>query len=171
MPSDLLDRHLVKLTSTAVKSATEKTPARSELIKLLNEDLAREYQAVISYIVYSQAIKGPEYTAIAKEMEKHAGEELAHAVTIARQIDYLGGEITTEPEAVKTSENAKEMLEFAMDAENEAVRRYRERVRQCEDMGEFAVASQFRNILVTEQEHQIDLAAVLGKDVAEIFQD
>lgn len=142
--------------------------SRERLIKLLNEDLAREYQAVIAYVVYSQVLKGAEYMHIVKELEKHAAEELAHALVIAKQIDYLGGMPTVSPNSVKTSDDAEEMLRFDLDNENETVRNYRERVRQCEALGEYAMAEHIREILVEEQERQIDLATALGKDVAEL---
>jgi bacterioferritin len=138
---------------------------RERLIELLNEDLAREYQAIISYIVYSQAIKGAPYMAIAAELEKHAGEELQHALTIAKQIDYLGGELTTTPKPVRTSDKAEDMLRFDLENENETVRNYRERVRQAEALGEYALAEDLREIVLQEQEHQIDLATALGIDV------
>ncbi|MFO0808935.1 MAG: ferritin-like domain-containing protein [Gemmataceae bacterium] len=141
---------------------------REQLIELLNEDLSREYQAVIAYVVYSQVLKGAEYMHIAQELEKHAAEELAHALVVAKQIDYLGGMPTTMPKPVKVSEDAAEMLRFDLENENETVRNYRERVRQCEALGEYAMAEHLREILVQEQEHQIDLATALGKDVAEV---
>jgi len=142
--------------------------SREELIELLNQDLSREYQAIIAYIVYSQAIKGAKYMAIADELEKHAHEELAHALIIAKQVDYLGGMPTVTPQHVKTSKEAEQMLLYDMENENVTVRNYRERVRQCEALGEFAMAEQIRDILVSEQEHQMDLAMALGKDVNEL---
>jgi len=142
--------------------------SREQLIALLNEDLAREYQAIIAYVVYSQVLKGAQYMSIAGELEKHAKEELEHALTIAKQIDYLGGAPTVTPRPVKTSEDAEEMLRFDLDNENETVRNYRDRVRQCEALGEYAMAEHIREILVQEQEHQIDLATALGKDVTEV---
>lgn len=138
---------------------------RQELVKLLNQDLAREYQAVISYVVYSQVLKGAQYMNIAAELEVHAQEELAHAVIIAKQVDYLGGMPATVPEVVKTSEKAEDMLRFDLDAENETIRNYRVRVRQCEALGEYAMAEQIREILIQEQDHQIALATALGIDV------
>ena len=146
------------------------TPAitREELIKRLNEDLAREYQAIIAYVVYSQVLKGPQYMSIAEELENHAAEELKHALTISQQIDYLGGMPTVTPKPVKTSERAEDMLQFDLDNENETVRNYKERVRQCEALGEFAMAEQIREILVEEQEHQIDLATALGIEVPKV---
>src|SRR4051812_5254285 len=116
------------------------TVTREQLIKLLNEDLAREYQAIIAYVVYSQVIKGAAYMNIAGELEKHALQELQHALIISNQIDYLGGMPTVTPRPVKTSEKAEEMLQFDLVAENETIRNYRERVRQCEALGEYAMA-------------------------------
>ena len=88
---------------------------RAKLIELLNEDLSREYQAIIAYVVYSQVLKGAEYMNIAGELEKHAGEELSHALIISNQIDYLGGMPTVQPKPVRTSAKAKEMLQFDLD--------------------------------------------------------
>ena len=149
-------------------AATAPRVNREQLIYLLNEDLQREYQAIIAYVVYSQVLKGAQYMSIAEELEKHAKEELKHALIIAKQIDYLGGMPAVTPKPVKTSEDAEDMLWFDLDNENETVRNYRERVRQCEALGEYAMAEHIREILVNEQEHQIDLATALGKDVAEV---
>jgi len=137
---------------------------RARLIELLNEDLSREYQAIIAYVVYSQVIKGAAYMSIAKELEKHAGEELEHAIILANQIDYLGGRPTVIPKAVKTSDKAVDMLRFDLQNETDTIRAYRDRVRQCEALGEFAMAEHIRGILMQEQEHQIDLATALGED-------
>ncbi len=148
----------------AANAAPGASISRSELVNLLNQDLAREYQAIISYVVYSQVLKGAEYMNIAGELEKHAQEELQHAIVIAKQIDYLGGMPTVTPREVKASEKAKEMLRIDLTQENETVRAYRDRVRQCESLGEFAMAEHIRDILVQEQEHQIDLSTALGED-------
>jgi len=152
----------------AEKQATGAEFSREQLIAVLNEDLAREYQAIIAYVVYSQVLKGAEYMNIAQELETHAAEELAHALIISKQIDYLGGMPTVTAKPVKTSEDAKEMLQFDLENENETIRNYRERVRQCEALGEYAMAEHIRSILVQEQEHQIDLATALGKDVPDV---
>lgn len=146
----------------------EPTVTRKQLTQGLNEDLAREYQAIIAYVVYSQMLKGAEYMAIAKELEVHAGEELDHALTVAKLIDYLGGEPAVTPKPVKTSEKAKDMLRFDLDNENETIRNYRERVRQCESLGEYAMAEHLRDILKQEQEHQMDLATALGEDTPDV---
>ena len=137
---------------------------RQELIDALNEDLSREYQAVIAYVVYSQVLKGAEYMAIAKELETHAAEELAHALIISNQIDYLGGTPTVSPKPVKMSEKARELLRFDLENESETIRQYRRRVKQCEALNEFAIAEHIREILKDEQEHLIDLATALGED-------
>ena len=142
-----------------------KAVTREELVKLLNEDLSREYQAIIAYVVYSQAIKGAAYMNIAEELAVHATEELSHALTIAKLVDYLGGMPTVTPLPVKTSEKAEDMLRFDLENENETIRNYRERVRQCEALGEYAMSEHIRDILKTEQEHQTDLATALGIDV------
>src|SRR6188474_871616 len=97
---------------------------RQELIDGLNEDLSREYQAIIAYVVYSQVLKGAEYMNIAGELEVHAAEELQHALILAKQIDYLGGMPVVTPKEVKTSEKAKDMLRFDLDNENETIRNY-----------------------------------------------
>jgi bacterioferritin len=138
---------------------------RDQLAELLNEDLAREYQAIIAYVVYSQVLKGAEYMNIADQLVEHAHQELEHALTISRQIDYLGKMPTVTPKPVKVSEKAKDMLRFELDNENETIINYRERIKQCEALGEFAMAEQIREILVQEQDHQIDLATALGEEV------
>ncbi|MHC5536963.1 ferritin-like domain-containing protein [Singulisphaera rosea] len=141
---------------------------REKLIGLLNEDLSREYQAIIAYVVYSQVLKGAQYMSIAKELETHAAEELSHALTIAKQIDYLGGSPSVTAKPVKTSDKAEDMLRFDLENENETIRNYRERIKQCEALGEYAMAEHIREILMDEQEHQIDLATALGVDVPDV---
>ena len=116
-------------------------PTREEMVKLLNEDLAREYQAIISYIIYSQTMKGAAYTAIAAELEKHAGEELSHALQIAKQIDYFNGTPVTQPKEIKTSDKAEDMLRFDLENEKLTIEAYRQRIRQAEAMGEYGLSA------------------------------
>ena len=149
-------------------TATEPAITRERLADLLNEDLSREYQAIIAYVVYSQVLKGAEYMNIADQLELHAKQELDHALIISRQIDYLGAMPTATPKPVKTSDDPRQMLRFDLDNENETIRNYRERVRQCEALGEFAMAEQIRQILTNEQDHQIDLATALGEEVPNV---
>lgn len=129
----------------------ETTPSREQLARLLNEDLAREYQAIIAYTVYSQVLKGAEYMSIAAQLETHAEEELKHALILSKQIDYLGSMPTVVPKPVRISEDAREMLRFDLDNESETIRNYRVRVRQCEAVGEYAMAELIRQILVTNK--------------------
>ena len=139
--------------------------SRSQLIDQLNEDLAREYQAIIAYVIYSQVLKGAEYMSIAKELEQHATEELSHALKISKHIDYLGGMPTTKVMPVKVSDDPRVMLRADLDNETATIRAYRERVQQCELLHEYAIAEDIREILRQEQEHQIDLATALGENV------
>jgi len=138
---------------------------RQQLIDLLNEDLAREYQAIIAYTVYSQVIKGPAYTDIARELEKHAGEELQHALMISKQIDYLGGTPTVTPKVVKMSKRSEDLLWLDLENEHETVQAYRQRIRQAEALGEYGLSEALRKIIAQEQEHQIDLCDALGVEV------
>ena len=141
---------------------------REQLIEKLNEDLSREYQAIIAYVVYSQALKGAAYMNIAAELEVHAGEELQHAISIARHIDYLGGMPTGSARPVVLSEKAEVMLRADLENENDTIRNYRERLKQCEALQEYAIAEDIREILRQEQEHQIDRATALGEDVPDV---
>ena len=141
---------------------------REQLIEALNGDLLREYQAIIAYVNYSQVLKGAAYMNIAGELEVHAGEELAHALQIAKQIDYLGGMPTVKPEPVKTSQKAEDMLRFDLDSELLTIAHYRNRIRQAESLGEYALCEVLRDISMQEQEHAIDLATALGIEVPPI---
>jgi bacterioferritin len=153
-------------TPQSTKTGQDGKPqmTRAKLIDLLNEDLAREYQAIIAYVVYSQVLKGAAYMKIASELELHAKQELEHALIIAKQIDYLGGTPTVDPKPVKMSDDTKELLQFDLDNEIQTIRNYRERVTQCEQLGEFAIGELVRKLLVEEQDHEIDLATALGID-------
>jgi len=148
--------------------SSENEISRDRLAELLNEDLCREYQAIISYVVYSQVLSSAQYMDIAAQLETHARQELDHALIISRQIDYLGKMPAVTPRPVRTSKNAEDMLRFDLENENETIHNYRDRVRQCEALGEYAMAEQIRQILVQEQDHQIDLATALGEDVPDL---
>jgi bacterioferritin len=141
------------------------TITRDQLIDCLNEDLAGEYQAIIAYTVYSQMLKGAAYTDIARELELHAAEELQHAIKIAKQIDYLGGKPGVTPKPVKTCSDPVGMLCADLENERETIKRYRERIRQAEALGEFALSEILRGIIVQEQEHEIDLSSAIGINV------
>ena len=147
------------------KAGAPNTPlTREKLIDLLNEDLSREYQAIIAYVNYSQVLKGAAYMNIAGELEVHAKEELAHALAVANHIDYLGGMPSVTPKPVKTSEKAEDILRFDLDNEKETIRQYRRRIKQCDELDEFAIGESIREILMQEQDHLIALATALGID-------
>jgi bacterioferritin len=143
--------------------------AIQDLIKALNEDLAREYQAIIAYTVYSNVLKGAQWMNIAGELKLHAAQELQHALIIADQIDYLGGMPTATPKEVKLSEKPEEMLRFDLDNETVTIKNYRERLKQAEALGHYALSEQLRTIIMQEQEHQHDLATALGIDVPKVL--
>src|SRR5262250_2654714 len=151
----------------AIATENEKV-TREEMVRLLNEDLTREYQAIIAYVVYSQVLKGAAYMKIAKELEKHAAEELAHALKISKQIDYFGGMPGVAAKKVMTSEDPKRMLQFDLENEKETIRNYRQRIQQADAMGEFALSEVLREIIVQEQEHLLDLSDALGIQAPEI---
>ncbi len=143
----------------------EKTAVtRKLLIDALNEDLSREYQAIIAYVNYSQVLKGAAYMNIADELAVHAAEELAHALQVANHVDYLGGMPSVTPKPVKTSEKAEDMLRFDLENERVTIANYRRRVKQADALNEFAIAESLRGILVQEQDHLIALATALGID-------
>jgi bacterioferritin len=142
--------------------------SRKQMVDLLNEDLAREYHAIIAYVIYSQTMKGAEYNHFAQELEKHAGEELAHAIQIANQIDYFNGKPVNKPKEVKVSDKPKEMLRFDLENERQTLINYRQRIRQADALGEFALGEVLREIIAQEQEHLQDLAAALGIDAPTI---
>jgi bacterioferritin len=137
---------------------------RKKLIDLLNEDLSREYQAIIAYVNYSQVLKGAQYMNIAGELEVHAAEELAHALALANHIDYLGGMPSVTPKPVKTSEKAEDMLRFDLENERVTIANYRRRIKQCDELDEYAIGESIREILMQEQDHLIALATALGVD-------
>ena len=150
-------------TPAATKESGSKL-TREKLIELLNEDLSREYQAIIAYVNYSQVLKGAAYMNIADELAVHATEELSHALQVANHIDYLGGMPSVTPKPVKTSEKAEEMLRLDLENEKETIRHYRRRIKQSDELNEFAITESLRNIIVQEQDHLIALATALGID-------
>lgn len=139
--------------------------SREQMVELLNEDLSREYQAIIAYTIYSQTIKGAAFNNIASQLEAHAAEELSHALRVARQIDYFNGAPTNVPKEVKISDKAEEMLRFDLENERQTILNYQQRIRQADAMGEFALGEVLREIIAQEQDHSLDLADALGVDV------
>lgn len=146
----------------STSSNSDSKVTKQQLIDGLNEDLAREYKAIIQYVVYSQTVKGAEFQHIAGELEKHAAEELNHAIRIVRQIDYLKGEPTMTPQKAEFSTDSRQMLQFDLDAENETIKNYRIRIQQAEALQEYALSEELREIIRQEQDHKIELEDALG---------
>jgi bacterioferritin len=137
---------------------------KEKLIDLLNQDLEREYQAVIAYVNYSQVLKGAQYMNIADELEEHAKEELGHALKLSYWIDLLGGMPAVKAKPVKTSEKATDMLRFDLQNEIDTIRNYRRRVKQADALDQFALSEDLREILREESDHLNALATALGED-------
>jgi bacterioferritin len=135
---------------------------RDQLVEGLQQDLAREYKAIIQYVIFSQKLDTARFQQIASELEKHAHQELDHALAIARQLDYFGAYPVHEPKPVDAPEDNEEMLWADLRAEDDTVTNYRERIREAESLGEFALAEVLQEIIRQEQDHQIDLASALG---------
>jgi bacterioferritin len=136
---------------------------QNKLIDLLNRDLELEYSAAIQYINHAAVMSGAAYGDIIKEIKIHANEEIAHAVILADQIDYLGGSPSVKVGEILTSKDNDEMLRQDLVGEEDAIKRYKMRVEQAEQLKEFALAQQLRTILAMEQEHAMDIKQALGK--------
>jgi bacterioferritin len=148
--------------SEAADATSASSSQRAAIVKGLNEDLAREYKAIIQYVVFSAALKGAEYGDIAEQLKKHASQELGHALEVARQIDYLGGDPTVKGNPAEFSSSSKRMLEIDLRGEQETIQNYRERIRQAEAAGEYALSEALRDIIAEEQDHEVDLKDALG---------
>lgn len=134
-----------------------------KLVEWLNVDLELEYSAAIQYINHAAVMSGAAYGDIIKELKVHANEEIQHAMILADQIDYFAGSPTVNVGKIAISQDNDEMLRQDLDGEEDAIRRYKVRVEQAEQLKEFALAQQLRTILATEQEHAMDLRQALGK--------
>ncbi len=135
---------------------------KDEIIRGLNEDLARECKTIMQYVVFSYTLKGHEYGNIAEQLKGHASQELDHAMKVARQVDYLGGNPTMKRKEAEYSNNPRKMLEIDLKAEQETIKNYRERIHQAERAGYFALSEILRKIIAEEQDHEIDLKDALG---------
>mgnify|MGYP001393525818 FL=1 len=136
---------------------------REKLIELLNRDLELEYSAGIQYIQHAAVMTGAQFGDVIKELKLHATEEFGHAQVLADQIDFLGGVPTVKVGEIKTSPENIPMLEQDLAGEEDAIVRYKMRVKQSEELQEYALAQQLRTILAMEQEHAMDLKQALGK--------
>jgi len=134
-----------------------------QLVELLNHDLELEYSAAIQYINHSAVMTGAAYGDIIKELKIHTNEEIQHAMILADQIDFLEGKPSVMVGEIRTSEDNQEMLRQDLVGEQDAIRRYKIRIEQAEELKEFALAQQLRAILANEQEHAMDLKQALGE--------
>lgn len=148
--------------SNSADAQKQSAAGRKEIIEGLNEDLAREYKAIIQYVVFSASLKGAEYNDIADQLKQHASQELGHALEVARQIDYLGGDPTVTPLPAEFSTDSRRMLEIDLEAEQDTIKNYRTRIQQAEAAGEYALSEALRDIIHNEQDHEIDLKDALG---------
>ncbi len=137
--------------------------SKEELVELLNKDLEKEYGAAIQYINHATVMTGAEFGSIIKELKVHVTEEIQHALILADQVSFLGGKPSVDVAQIKLSEDNREMLQQDLDGEEDAIERYKERIQQAEELKEFALGQQLRNILAQEQEHAMDLQEALGK--------
>jgi bacterioferritin len=149
-------------SNPANESSRDTSTSREQLIQGLQEDIAREYKAIIQYVIFSQKLDGAQYMNIADQLEEHAHQELDHALTIARQLDYFGAYPTHQPADIQVSEDNEGMLRADLQAEDDTIRHYRERIRQADALGEYALGEALRKIVAQEQDHQMDLATALG---------
>lgn len=150
-------------SARTVEARTPSTAAtREKLVEGLQQDLAREYKAIIQYVIFSQKLDTARYQNIAGELEKHAHQELDHALAVSRQLDYFGAYPVHVPAPVEVSEDNEEMLWSDLRAEDDTIEHYRERIRQAEELGEYALAEVLQEVIRQEQDHQIDLASALG---------
>ena len=136
---------------------------KEEFIKELNKDLEYEYAAAIQYVQHATVITGPEYDAIAKELIVHSNEEMAHAVSVATIIADLGGTPTIDVDERHISQVSKEMLEQDLEGEETAIKRYKERMMQAEELREYGIRRVLEDILMQEEEHRRDLMSSLGR--------
>lgn len=132
-----------------------------KLIKGLNEDLAGEYNAIISYMQYSAKVNGPYRPQLVTFLQAEIPDEQRHAQYLADKIASLGGEPTVEPRQVKTSDDSREMLEFIYQAEAETVENYRKRIDQAEAVGEVGLKVQLEEMLSDETTHRDEVKKML----------
>jgi bacterioferritin len=135
---------------------------KDELIKLLNIDLSLEYSAAVQYIQHAAKVTGAQFQTIQKELIIHANEEIGHAIILADQIAYLGGDPTVDVGKRYVSDDTPEMLKQDLEGERDAVKRYKERVAQADKLGLFGLKRALEDILIMEEEHERDLKAALG---------
>lgn len=139
------------------------TMDQQAFIDALNGDLQTEYQSIVQYVQHIAVITGPEFLSTVDELRVHVGQEVAHATTLAEQIDFLGGSPTTSVTPAVAATGARQALEADLSLEESQLDRYRERVQQATDLGLADVAEALRPLLTQTQEHVRDLQAALSR--------
>lgn len=134
-----------------------------KLLAELNKDLEWEYAAAIQYVQHAATINGPQFDSIQKELLVHAQEEMQHAVMLSEQIDFLGGVPTVDVEKREISSDSVEMLKQDLWGEEHAIKRYKERIGQAEELKEYGLRRVLEDILIQEEEHKRDVANALSK--------
>lgn len=135
--------------------------ARAELIDGLNEDLANEYTAIISYLLYSRLVSGSVRMELTGFFEGEIADELEHAKYLSHKIVAMGGMPTTQPAPVTLSQDNQEMLQLSLKAETETIVRYTRRIEQAEQAGELALKVELENLVAEETRHKEDLERIL----------
>ena len=135
---------------------------RDAFVDLLNEDLELEFQSIVQYIQHIASVKGAEYQSTLDELARHVEQELQHALTLARQIDFLGGVPSTRVPDVGRATDARGALRADLELEERQLDRYRERAAQAEELSLPDVAGTLAQLLEQTQEHARDLRAALG---------
>lgn len=148
-------------TAADLERPAPRKVTRDELIDLLNDDLAKEFQALVQYVQHAAAMSGPQYDAIKGELIVHSNEEHAHAISLADQIDFLGGVPGVDVAEAHVSPDSKVMLEQDLEGELDAIARYRERIAQAEMLQEYGLRRALEDILIIEEEHARDLQDAL----------
>jgi bacterioferritin len=136
---------------------------KEKLLKELNKDLEWEYAASIQYLQHAATINTAKFDSIKKELLLHSQEEMAHAVLLADQIDFLGGVPTVDVEKREISDDGVAMLKQDLWGEDNAIKRYKERIAQAEALQEYGLRRVLEDILVQEEEHKRDIQDALAK--------
>jgi len=135
---------------------------KAEFIEQLNTDLGTEYQSIVQYVQHAATIKGAEYRSIAEELANHLTQEVEHAKTLARQIDFLGGTPTVQVPGIPSCPDGAAALKADLDLEERQLQRYRDRVAEAAELGLPDVAEALRPLLEQTQDHVMDLRDALG---------
>ena len=134
---------------------------RNALIELLNDDLAAELAAMITYITYAARVDGPHRPQLSSFFSAEVNGEQIHAIYLANKIVALGGEPTTTPAPVPLPEGNRAMLECVLDMERAAAARYVTRAQQAEEFGDIGLKVSLEDFIRDESTHVEETEAIL----------